>query len=922
MHLLMLGPLSVVDAAGNERPVAARRQRVLLAALAVRANRIVPIDELAELVWDGNPPPQAARTLRVYTARLRQVLGGDAAAHLLTRDPGYEWQAQVTELDLLEFEDLCRRGAQAVSVQEWSRATQLLTAALKLWRGAPLVDVQSDLVRSAEVPRLELLRLEAFEGRIAADLHQGRHEQLIPELRGLAARHSLREHLHAQLMEALAACGRRSEALAVYDQIGGRLAAELGVEPGTELRYVRRQILATRSAATGAAVPRQLAAAVAYFAGRTQELAALTGLVPEASHGGALPIAVISGTAGVGKTALALHWAHRHADLFPEGQLFANLRGFAPDGPPVPVAVVVRRFLVALAPDTPVPTSLDAQLDLYRSTLAGRRVLIVLDNVRDAEQVRPLLPGSAGCMVVVTSRYRLSGLVVVDGAVPVVLDLFTSAESDALFVARLGADRVESELPAVRELAECCGRLPLAMNIVAAKATLQRARPLRAMAEELRVGRRLTILADADPVADPTAVFSWSYKALSDSAARLFRMLGVHPGPDLALPAAASVAGTSVAGARAAIAELTRAHMLTEHVPGRYTCHDLLRGYAVELADTHESGRDRQDAIVRVFDHYLHTAHAACAVLQPARRLIDIAVAAAGVTVETLSDRDETLAWCVAEEAVLLAVVERAAELGSAIPVWQLPHLLSNVTLQGGSRDQWAAVQQVALTAAQRNGDIEAEAHLHRLQATALTLSGKHDQAATHLGSSVVLFGLLGDVLRQASVQHDLAYTTNELGRTEEALEHEWQALRLARACGDLTAQASTLNAIGWYDSLLGRHNDALSRCRMALTLFEHIGDVQGQAVTLDSIGHAHDQLGRPADAVRCYEQALEFFERIGQHFSRAETLVRLGDAHAVLDDAEAARQAWSAALAILDDQSHPGAEAIRVKLQEQRSMA
>ncbi len=434
-------------------------------------------------------------------------------------------------------------------------------------------------------------------------------------------------------------------------------------------------------------VPRQLPAGLARFAGRKAELAALMEMADAAGSmagargetaavtGGGVTIAAISGTAGVGKTALALHFAHRVADRFPNGQLYVNLRGFDPSSAPLGIGEAIRTFLDALqVPPDQLPAGLDAQAGLYRSLLAGRRMLVVLDNAGDAAQARPLLPGDGGCLVVVTSRRQLTALAATDGARQVILDVLTGAEAHDLLAGRLGAGRVAAEPAAAEELAVLCARLPLALSIVAARASAGPGLPLATLAAGLRDARgRLDVLDGGEAAADARAVFSWSCKQLSPPAARMFRLLGLHPGPDATVAAAASLAGISPGQAGRAIAELTGACLLAEHAPGRYACHDLLRACAAEQVGAAEDPAERQAAVERAVDHYLHTARAADKLLYSARLPIPFADPRPGTQPEHLATHAQALAWFDAEHKVLLAATGLAARYGLDTQAWQLP---------------------------------------------------------------------------------------------------------------------------------------------------------------------------------------------------------------------------------------------------------
>ncbi len=613
MWLAVLGPL-VVRPAHAEVRVAAAKQRVVLAALAVRAGQVVSFDELAETVWDGAPPLTARVTLRNYVKCLRQLLG-PAGARIITHDPGYLIQLAAGELDVLRFGELSRQGGAAVRAAEWPRASGLLGEALGLWRGEPLADIPSDALRWQTAPRLERLRLQALEWRLDADLNLGRHADLVPELQGHTAGQPLHERFHAQLMLALYRSGRGAEALAAYDRARGLLARHLGAEPGPELRDLHLRILrkdtdlaipagpdapagTSATPGTGAIpgtgpapgmagppsevtgepsppIPRQLPATARHFAGRACELATLTGLLGEHTSGdppGAggeardtVRIVAIDGTAGVGKTTLATRFAHQVAGRFPDGQLYVNLRGFDPAGPPVTPTEAVRGFLGAFGVEpTRIPADLAAQAALYRSLVADRRMLIVLDNARDSGQVRPLLPGGDGCLVLITSRPPLVSLVAAEGAHPLTLGLLSAAEARDLLARHLGAGPVAAEPAAAAELAGLCARLPLALSVAAARVASRPGFSLSAAARELRTARsRLDALSAGDAVTDARTVFSWSYCQLSPGAARMFRLLGLHPGPDISEAAAVSLAGVLPGQARYALAELAGASLLT-----------------------------------------------------------------------------------------------------------------------------------------------------------------------------------------------------------------------------------------------------------------------------------------------------------------------------------------------------------------------
>jgi DNA-binding SARP family transcriptional activator len=608
VEFCLLGPL-VVRSGDTVLPIPHGKQRTLLAALVAHAGEVIPADDLAELLWDGKPPLSARVTLQNYVKRLRQALGPTGQERLRTHRPGYVIDASVAEVDLIRFGALCAAGQAAARQGDWGRGAAQLRTALSLWRGQPFLGVPSGMLALAEAPRLIEMRADALETRIEADMHLGGHGLVITELRQLVAAEPLRERPRWLLMLAMYRAGRPAEALAEYQDARLTLVRELGLEPGPRLSQLQRQILSAdpcldllqaeridlpalrapeveRAPAGGPVVPRQLPAAAAHFIGRQDEMKTLT-LQLDRSAGASESVTIwaIVGTAGIGKTALALHWAHRVAARFPQGQLYADLRGFGPRGP-APVEEVIRGFLGALGvPPAEFPVHLEAQTALYRSLLAERSMLVLLDNARDAEQVRPLLPGSPACVVVVTSRNHLTGLVVAEGAYPLNLGLLTEADAADVLARRLGSARLSAEPQAARKLVGLCARLPLALAVVAGRAAGRPEVPLGRIVAELRTAR-LDALATGEPATDLRAVLSWSYGRLPDRAAAMLRRLASAPGTDITAASAAGLAGLDLREARTALAELARAHVIEEQAPGRFAINDLLRAYALERAST------------------------------------------------------------------------------------------------------------------------------------------------------------------------------------------------------------------------------------------------------------------------------------------------------------------------------------------------
>jgi DNA-binding SARP family transcriptional activator/tetratricopeptide (TPR) repeat protein len=931
MEFCLLGPLTV-RCGGTAVAVPRGRQRAVLAALLLRANHVVPVDELAEALWGADVPPSARVSVQNYVARLRGTLGA-AGSRIATQPRGYLIGVGDGELDIARFEGLLHEGRTAARQGRWTETAGRAGAALALWRGEPLADADSDMLAAREGPRLAELRLQAAEMRIDADLHLGRHGEVIGELRQLAGAQPLRERLHALLMLALYRDSRQAEALAAYRQARAVLVDELGAEPGPELQQLHQQILdadpalARTTPATplltdaepARTVPRQMPAAVAGFTGRAAELQALTRVLDDAGADapGTVVISAIGGTAGVGKTALALHWAHQVAARFGDGQLYVNLRGFDPSGTPATPAEAIRGFLDALGvPPERIPHAPPAQAGLYRSLLADKRMLIVADNARDEQQVQPLLPASPGSLVIVTSRSQLSGLAVADGARLLTLDVLNHAEAVQLLTARLGADRVVAEPGATDQIASLCACLPLALAIAAARAAARPGFSLATLAAELADSAgRLDMLDGGDPGSSVRAVLSWSYHQLSPAAARMFRLLGLHPGPDISVPAAASLAALAPADARRLLRELARAHLIAEHLPGRYAFHDLLRAYAAEQAHHTGSDADQHQATGRILDHYLQTAAGAARQLDPAKEAVALAPAQPGTAAGKPADHRQALAWFEAEHQVLLAAVTLAAGSGFDSHAWQLPWAMKNFLQARGHYQEWAATQRTALAAATRLGDTAAQAVCSRLLGAACIDLGQHDQALAHLASSLALYQRLGDRLGQAKVYQNLGYAAERRGCYADALGHAEQALHLYQAIGHQANEAAALNGVGYCHGLLGDYQQARAFCQQAVTISADVGHRWVEGCAWDSLGLAEHHLGNLAEAAACYQRALSIIREYGERGYEAETLVHLGDTRHAAGELARAREAWQQALAILEDLQHPGTGQVRAKL-------
>ena len=674
-------------------------------------------------------------------------------------------------------------------------------------------------------------------------------------------------------------------------------------------------------------VPRQLPAAVAPFAGRVAELEVLDQWLEGAlcDPAQAMVISAIGGMAGVGKTTLALQWAHRVADRFPDGQLYADLRGYDSGGQPADAVELVRGFLHALGigPER-IPAAEEEQTALYRSVLAGRRVLIVADNARNAAQVRPLLPGEPGCVVLVTSRSRLSGLVTTEGARILNLDVLSEGDAAGFLSARLGQGRVQAEPGAAAELARLCGHLPLALAIVAARAELS-GWPLGALSRQVADAEdRLEALALDDPAADVRAVFSWSYGQLSRESARMFRLLATHPGPDISVPAAASLAGVPLPRAGILLRGLAAASLAAERVPDRYRLHDLIRAYAAEQAAAqHDMDTERRAAATAMLDYYLQAGMDAARVLDPAQPPAP-EPGSPGVSRERIADGDQALAWFDAEHTVLLAIIAQAAREGFDDHARGIARTLEAPFTRRCNWQDLARTQQTALDCSNRLGDLAGQASAHLHLGRALSRLGQTGAARRQLADSIELSRVLGDLSSEARAHLALSnlWSTGECD-LEAALASCLRALELAEAEADVAIMAHACNNLGYDFALRGDADQALAYCRRALDLFHQARtDPTLEAHIHDSLGYAYRCLGDQRQAIDSYWRAVRTAQAIGAPHLGASALRNLGDCHAAAGDAEAAVDVWQLALAMLDDLGHPDAAVVRRKIIELRGAA
>ena len=638
-------------------------------------------------------------------------------------------------------------------------------------------------------------------------------------------------------------------------------------------------------------VPRQLPPVPRHFVGREAQSAALTSVLARAGDRGHVPLVAITGAAGSGKTSLAVRWAHHNAGSFPDGQIYVNLRGH--DGVPVDPAAAVRNVLEALGEQ--VPADATKQVGQLRTVLSDKSVLLILDNAAGADQVRPLLPAAPGCLVLVTSRDSLASLVGLDGAYALPLPLLTAEEARRLLAERLGEPAVDADPDASAQVIAGCAGLPLALNIVAALAAGQPS--LRPVTEALAEARhRLDVLTLGDPASNLRAVFQVSYARLSDPAARLFRLLGVHPGPAITTVAAASLLATHPDDTFVLVSELISQHLLEERLNGQYSFHDLLRDYAAELANTTDNYDDRRAAVRRALDHYLHTADAAGTLWDPHRGLLTLPDLLPGVVTDELLDAAAGLGWLRRQYPTLLRAVQQAYELELDTYAWQLVWTMRDFLHRHGYWHDLAAVSETALRAAERLDDPAAKARLHRILGRLGTALDQAGDSSRHSAVALALFEALGDRSGQAHTHLDISIAFAHESDFTAARESARRAATYYAETGDTVGEANALNGVGWYSTLLGDHAGAVEQCGRALALLRELGDRTGQAATMDSLGLAYFHLGDLPRADEYLSAAIAIFAETTDPVEQAGSLTRLGDVRLAMGDPQGARGAWEQA--------------------------
>ncbi|WP_037855307.1 ATP-binding protein [Streptomyces sp. NRRL S-340] len=676
----------------------------------------------------------------------------------------------------------------------------------------------------------------------------------------------------------------------------------------------RRLVQAAAPGRRTGQVPQQLPPDLAVFRGRQDTLSAVQGLGAQITVGaGHVVISAIGGMAGVGKTTLAVHWAHRVADRFPDGQLYVNLRGFEDSGSPLEPGEVLGRFLSALGvPSSDIPPGTRERSTVFRERTAALRLIVLLDNARDAEQVRPLLPASAGCLTLITSRNQLSGLAATDGATLVGLDVWSEEEAVAGLAARIGEERCAAEPGAAARLVGLCGYLPLAVAVMGAQLSAAPQMPLQGAVRELKASRLDALSAD-DRRGDVRAVFSWSYRALTPGAARFFRLLSLHPGPAASAEAAASLAAVGMAEARRHLRELTAASLLSRDADGRYILHDLVRAYGGELCAQEED--DRHGAETRLLDYLRHNAHAAARVLDTRPGRTAAPPPMPGVARVVIDDRAEALDWYRQEEATVMAAL---TALDDPRLLRQRTHLTADWVGYFSFTGRWAeeaSTKRVALQAALAMDDPTAITVNCASLARALAESGQAGEADEQVDLMLGQLHRLGPAER-AATERSIGWVRGRQGRHEQALHHARRALAIYRTLPERNEVARELNAVGWYLALLGRYEEAIAMCQEALPILQGNGNLRNEAATWDSIGYAQHRLGDLDAAVENYRKSLKLYGEVLDGYNQAEVLDHLAEAQLELGDAEAARASWTRAVELLQEIGSPRAAQMRARAQ------
>jgi len=870
---------------GSEVDLGPPARRAVLGLLVLAEGEAMTKLELVDALWGDRPPRSAVNVIQTHIKHLRRLLEPDrprrTSSEVLPHvSGGYAVNQDVVDVDLVHFRRLVAAAGAANREDDAVRVAALLGEALRLWQGHPLADVPF-LATYPKVVALVEKRWEVLARHADAMIGIGSAADVLPDVAEAAAERPLDEPAQARLIRAHHAVGQRAKAFQIFHEVRDRLVDELGIDPGPELREAHAALLRddegpATAAGTGSAlrVPKQLPAEPSGFTGRTAQLSTLDGLLEGGRSGGAVPIAAISGTAGVGKTALAVHWAHGVRDRFPDGQLYANLRGHTP-GPAAAPIEVLAQFLSALGvPAERVPFDLETAAAMYRTLMTDRRTLVLLDNVVGPEQIRPLLPAGPGCLVLVTGRDRMTGLVALHGARQLTLDVLSPDDALELLASVLGTKHAVAA-----ELAELCAYLPLALRIAAANLADQPGRGVEAYVARLREGNLLAALSvrGDEQIAVRTA-FDLSCASLPTEAQRLFRLLSLVPGTDFSAEAVAALLGADPERVGLLLDRLAGAHLVERHAPDRYRFHDLLRRYAADQVDRQEPERDREAAVHRLYDWYLHAVDAAARLLYPHM----LRLPATGTDARTpagVTDLAGASNWLDSERGNLVAAVREAARSGPRPMAWRLADALRGYFWKSMRRVDWLATAEAGLAATEGSGDHRAGAAARLSLADLHFRQGRYRQAVRHYAHGFLLARRAGWVEAQAAVLGNLGCVYWQSGKLAVAGARFERALALSRGIGQPAGEAVALGNLGLVHWEMGRLSRAAEHYDQALARYRQIGSDYGEAINLSNLGQAQRARGLPDEAVDLLTRSLTLHREGGDRSGEAEANSRLAAA-------------------------------------------
>ncbi|HVK22231.1 MAG TPA: BTAD domain-containing putative transcriptional regulator [Actinokineospora sp.] len=910
--LRVLGPIEVIGPAGPAALVGGR-QRAVLAALALHPGTMLPFTRLVDALWGEEPPRTAVKTLHSHVARIRQAL---AAAGLppmvITREPGYVLTAPRSSIDAHLFTELVDRATAARQRGSLDSAATDLRAAVALWRGDALADAPVEGWAAGEIDRLHELRLSTLEELYDVEVRVGRHQEVLTAVSRLQAEHPTRERLTGVHMLALYRAGRQAEALAAFQKLRHTLADQLGVDPGPELDALHTAILRRESivdapapiavVATPVVVPAQLPARVGHFTGRDDEVRALDTLLESDDD---LPIAVVCGPAGMGKTSLAVQWAHQATRHFPDGQLFLDLRGHDPKSAMTGDAALTHLLHSLDVPDDRMPTSPEEKAALYRTLVSGKRFLIVVDNAGRAEDVLPLVPSGRN-LLLVTSRTSLAALSTRHDLRVIAVDALAHAAAVALLSSVLGVDRVSRESGPAARLARLCGGMPLALRIAAARLVGHPKRPIADFAAELGTTGRLDSLAVEGDTRTVRAVLASAYHPLGEQPARLFRRVGLHPGPTFSTHLGAAVCGVDGSVGGHALDELSVAHLITAVAADRYRFHDLTRVFARQCAAPDEPA----DVGERLLDWYLLIAHRANQLINPARDVVTPTIRFPDAVVPFGDDQHAALSFLDAERDNFLPVVQHARETGRQAQAWELTYLLTSFYEASGHWHERIELCRQGAAAAADLGDPLAESEMLRALGVAFFMTRRLQDALDTNTRALTVVRRAGDLSGEGHIYNNIANAYAELRRFDDAVAAHLSAVDRCAAAGNALGLALSRRNLGHTYIRMGKADQSVEPLTLALNAFRDLGIARLEANTLDTLGEAYLQRADFGLALQHFDSAVSISREIGDRWLEWETLLDAGLVHLARADYPAALSHFESALAITRDVSDRHGEA------------